>query len=378
MVLAALLLPAVARAEPIALGVFVPDLFEHPGRLAAYGREVGRRPATVLSYKNWSIPPFYAPELDSIWANGAVPMVTWEPETAKGDGVPLRAIVDHRYDRYIRKSAEAAAEWGRPILLRFAQEMNGDWYPWGLGVDGNTPALYRQAWHRVYWIFRNHGADNVEWVWSPNEDSGGSHPLAVFYPGDEFVDWVGLDGFCWGGTVGWASFTSIFGSTYDRIVKLTSKPILIAETAAGQDGGDKAAWIASALEREVPRFSHVRGLVWFDDEDPRADFRVDSSPASLRAFKRAIASPRYAGSRATLLATPAALPSGSAAPPSPSGGYGAPSFFEELRLKLHGRYLLAAILAALVLAAALAATALAFRRRRSLRGATGRRPGAAA
>lgn len=338
-----LLLPAGARAAPVALGVFRPNTFDHPGLIPAYGQMVGRQPAIVLSYKNWSIEPFYPPELRHVWDDGAVPMVTWEPQTAAGRGILLKAIVGGRYDRYIRKSAEAAAALHKPILLRFAQEMNGGWYPWGFGVGGNTPSLYRKAWHHVYWIFRNHGASNVKWVWSPNEDAGGGHPLAVLYPGDEFVDWVGIDGFCWGGTIGWPSFTKIFGSTYDRIVKLTSKPILVAETGAGEEGGDKAEWISSALGREAPRFSHIRALVWFDGVDSHADLRVDSSPASLAAFRAAIASPHYAGTRATLLATPATLPPGVAAPAPPSSGYGAPSFFEELRLKLHGKYLLLAI-----------------------------------
>jgi hypothetical protein len=362
-VFAALLLPASAGAAPISLGVFVPEVFEHPEVISAYGRQVGRQPAIVLSYKNWSVEPFYPPELDRVWAGGAISMVTWEPQTAQGEGIPLREIVAGRYDRYIRKSAEAVAEWGKPIMVRFAQEMNGHWYPWGLGVNGNTARDFREAWHHIFWIFRNHGASNVDWVWSPNEDAGGNHPLAIFYPGDEFVDWVGIDGFCWGGSIGWPSFTSIFGSTYDRIVELTSKPVLIAETAAGEEGGDKAAWIASALEKEAPRFPHVRALAWFNDEDPRADFRVDSSAASLQAFRKAISSTRYDGTRATLLATPAELPAGSAAPPPPSGGYGAPSFLEELRIKLHGKYLALALGLAVAALAALTLAALALRRR---------------
>ena len=363
-----LLLPAAARAAPISLGVFVPDVFEHPGRVSEYGNLVGRQPVMVLSYKNWSVEPFYPPELERLWDGGAVPLVTWEPETADGNGVPLREIVEKRHDRYIRKSAEAAAAWGKPIMLRFAQEMNGGWYPWGYNVDGNTPRLYREAWHRIFWIFRNHGADNVIWVWSPNEDAGGGHPLAVFYPGDEFVDWVGIDGFCWGGTIGWPSFTTIFGDTYDRIVKIASKPIMIAETGAGEDGGNKAEWIASALEQEAPAFSNIRALVWFNDEDPQADLRVDSSPAALAAFRTAIASPVYGGTRSTLLATPATLPPGSTAPEPPSGGYGAPSFLEELRLKLHGRYLVLAIGIAVAGLALVVVSFLLFRRARRTRG----------
>ena len=362
-----LLLPAAAQAAPISLGVFVPGVFDHPGRVSAYGRQVGRQPAMVLSYKNWSVEPFYTPELERVWDGGAVPLVTWEPETEAGKGIPLREIVEKRYDRYIRQSAEAAAAWGKPIMVRFAQEMNGGWYPWGNQVDGNTPRLYREAWHRIFWIFRNHGAGNVRWVWSPNEDAGGGHPLAVFYPGDEFVDWVGIDGFCWGGDIGWPSFTAIFGNTYNRIVNLTSRPIMIAETAAGEEGGNKAEWVASALGREAPAFPNLRALVWFNDEDPRADFRVDSSPSALAAFRTAIASPRYGGTRSTLLATPASLSPGSAAPAEPGGGYGAPSFLEELRLKLHGRYLVLAIGIAVVLVALVVPSVLWLRRARTTR-----------
>jgi hypothetical protein len=363
----ALLLPAGAGAAPVALGVFVPGVFDNPGKVAAYGRQVGRRPAIVVSYKNWSIEPFYPPELNRVWADGAMSMVTWEPQTASGGAIPLRQIAAGRYDRYIRKSAETAAAWGRPIMLRFAQEMNGDWYPWGYGVGGNTPRQYRKAWHHVYWIFRNHGATNVRWVWAPNEDAGGGHPLAVFYPGDEFVDWVGIDGFCWGGTLGWPSFTTIFGSTYDRIAQITAKPIVIAETGAGQEGGDKAEWIESAFTRELPGFSRVRALVWFDGVDEHADLRVDSSPQALAAFRRAISAPRYAGTRETLLATPDALPGRSSAPEPPDGGYGAPSFLEELRIKLHGRYLAIAIAAAIAALLLLAGLVLLLRRQRRAR-----------
>jgi hypothetical protein len=363
-----LLLPAGAKAAPIALGVFVPEVFDHPEVISEYGRRVGRQPAFVLSYKNWSIPPFYAPELENVWDQGAVSMVTWEPQTEDGKGIPLRDIVAGDYDRYIRISAEEAAAWGKPIMVRFAQEMNGRWYPWGLGVNGNTARQFREVWHHIFWIFRNHGADNVEWVWSPNEDAGGGHPLAVLYPGAEFVDWVGIDGFCWGGSIGWPSFTTIFASTYDRIRKLTSKPVVIAETAAGEEDGDKAAWIASAFEREAHRFPNVRAIAWFDEEDTRADFRVDSSPESLVAFRKAIAAPEYAGTRETLLATPSTLPAAAAAPEPPGGGYGAPSLLEELRQKLHGKYLALAIVAAIAVLGALIAVALFLRRgRRSAR-----------
>ena len=367
--LVAALAPAPAAAAPIALGAFIPGASEHPGLIDAYGRRTGRPPVVVSSYKDWSSLPFDRFELDAIWRRGAVPMVTWEPWTSAGRGIGLRAIATGRFDRYLRRAAGSATAWGRPLLVRFAQEMNGDWFPWGRG-HGGTPRDYRKAWKHVVDLFRRRGATNVRWVWSPNEDSGGSFPFAEFYPGDRWVDWVGLDGFNFGGGEGWPSFTRVFASSYDRLVGITSRPLMVAETGAAEEGGDKAAWIASALEREAPGFAHLRALVWFDAEASGRDLRVNSSAASLRAFRRAIRSPAYAAGRRRLLSTPAALPGSASAPAEPAGGYGAPSFLERLRQKLHGAYLWAALSAlALALFAAALLSGRALRRR-------GRRPGA--
>ena len=300
-------------------------------------------------------------------------MITWEPRTADGDGFPLSEIAAGHFDRYLRRAAGSARLWGKPLLVRFAHEMNGTWYPWGRGVDGNTARDFRKAWKHIVDLFRFNGATNVSWVWSPNEDSGGTFQFAPLYPGDSWVDWVAMDGFAFGGTVGWPSFTSLFGSTYERLARLTDRPMMIAETAAGEEGGDKAAWIASALDRELPRFPRLRAVVWFDEEVPNADFRVDSSEAAESALRKALASPEYSGTRSTLLSTPARLSGGSVAPPEPDGGYGAPSLLERVRLELREHRALA--LAALAVIGLLLLIAVVFLMRRRARR---RRPGARA
>jgi Glycosyl hydrolase family 26 len=361
---------AAAVPHPLALGAYIPGASEDPRLIDAFARKAGRRPVIVLSYKDWSSLPFDRDELDSIWRRGGVPMITWEPWTSSGRGFPLRAIAAKRFDRYLRRAAGSARLWGKPLLVRFAQEMNGDWFPWGRGIDGNTARDFRKAWKHIVDLFRYQGATNVRWVWSPNQDSGGEFQLAPFYPGDEWVDWVALDGFDFGGRVGWPSFTTLFGSSYDRIAALTDRPMMIAETGAGEEGGDKAAWILSALGREAPRFPRLRVVIWFDATRPDADFRIDSSTSSLRAFRRVAASTAFAATRRALLATPANLTAGSVAPAAPDGGYGAPSFLERLKLKLHGKYLwLAVALAVLVLVVLAALLAALLRRPRRAKAA---------
>lgn len=359
------LVPAQAAAEPIAVGAYVPDADWNPPLIDAFARQVGRAPAVISSYKRWRLRPFVRTELQAISRREAVPLITWEPWTLAGRGFSLRAIARGRYDSYARQAAKRAAAWERPILLRFAHEMNGDWFPWG--TNDNTPRIYKAAWRHLVQIFRSAGADNVEWVWTPNVEGGGQYPFRGFFPGNEWVDWVGLDGFNWARRGEWQSFTELFGSSYEMLAGITSRPMLIAETGSSQSGGNKAAWVTSALRQELPRFSRIRAVVWFSDPVGEVDFRVDSSPASLKAFRSAIASPRYGLTRSALLSTPANFRHGAAAPPPPSGGYGQPSLLYRLTQKLHGRYLLIAVaaLTALLILLGLVITCLWRRRRES-------------
>jgi hypothetical protein len=274
-------------------------------------------------------------------------MITWEPWTRNGQGIALESIATGHYDRYIRAAADSAAAWGKPILLRFAHEMNGDWYPWGRGSSGNTPATYKAAWRHLVEIFRSAGAHNVKWVWSPNVEGGGKYPFQPFYPGNRWVDWVGLDGFNWARTGEWQSFTDLFGDSYETLARITHRPVIIAETGSSESGGDKAAWVSSALRRELPRFSRIRAVVWFSDPVNGVDFRIDSSTDSLKAFRSAIESRRYGLTRSALLATPSRLDHHATAPSPPVGGYGAPSLVYRMTHKLHGKYLVIALAAGL-------------------------------
>ncbi len=341
--LALALAPARASAAPTAFGAYIPKADQRPSLLDSFSSQVGRTPTIVSSYKRWRLPPFVRPELQDVWSRGAVPLVTWEPWTIDGRGFSLREIADGRFDGYVRQAARSAAAWGHPILLRFAHEMNGTWYPWGRGREGNTPRIYKAAWRHVVGIFRSAGADNVRWVWVPNVDGGGQYPFRSYYPGDAWVDWVGLDGFNWAKRGEWQSFTEIFGDSYDTLSKLTSRPMMIAETGSSQDGGDKAAWVSSALSSEIPGFARLRAVVWFSDRVGDVDFRVDSSRASLNAFRSGIASARYDLGRGRLLSTPREVRGQAAAPAAPSGGFGQPSLLYRLTQKLHGRYLVIAI-----------------------------------
>jgi hypothetical protein len=309
MALAVLLAPTAARAAPaskISLGAYIPGASNDPALIDAYGDEVGQSPVIVSTYAQWPQPILDDWELEPIWARGAVPMITWEPWTSSESGYSLRGIAKGRFDGYIRQSARAAAAWGKPILLRFAHEMNGGWYPWGRG-HGNGPRLFKRAWRHVVRVFRELGATNVRWVWSPYVTYGGRFRFARYFPGNRWVDWVGLDGFNWARNGRWQSFKSIFGESYRILKRMTFHPIMIAETGSNQEGGNKAVWVSKVLNRELPRFSRIRALVWFDEVFHGVDARVDSSPSALSALREAITAWRYRSNRSHLLDTPSHL-----------------------------------------------------------------------
>jgi hypothetical protein len=241
-------------------------------------------------YQAWSgSPAFGAGVATAAVAHGAVPMLTWEPwDPTAGTRQPLYSlarIVNGYYDGYIAGFARQVRAWGGVLALRFLQELNGNWYPWGLGVDGNSAKEAVAAWNHVHTIFAAQGATNVVWVWCANASRPGTESFASLYPGDATVGWVALDGYNAGSALdwgGWLTPSEIFGSSTEAMQKLTRRPLIIAETGSAERGGSKAAWIR-ALFPFLKR-SHIRALVWFD-YNKETDWRIASSASSAAAFR---------------------------------------------------------------------------------------------
>lgn len=294
----------VAQAQspaPVALGVNVGAAPGKPAGLHRYAALVGRRPAVVMWYQQWSEPLFYRKQMRNTKAIRALPMITWDP-IYDGAGIPLASIVNGSYDSYIKASARAAAAWGRPMYIRFAHEMNLKGPPFGPGYNGNTPSLYIAAWRHVVRIFRKERATNVQWVWSPNVYCDGKCPFKAYFPGNPWVNWVALDGYNYASVdhIPWMTFRQIFGPSYRVLSSMTSKPMMIGETASVGKGGSKAHWIRQALSMLPQKYPHIRALVWFDRIKDGVDWRVNSSPSSLRAWRQMATSAAYSGTAGTL------------------------------------------------------------------------------
>jgi hypothetical protein len=257
----------------------------------------GESPSIVLFYKDFlQAPPIT--EMNAVRARGAVPLVTWEP-WAWGGGLEqpaysLDRIAAGDFDAHIAQWGQALASWGQPVQLRFAHEMNGNWYPWAEGVNGNQSGDYVQAWRHVHDVVAAAGASNVSWVWSPNVPYFGSTDLAGMFPGASYVDVVALDGYNWGTSASWSGWISpqdLFAPGIAQLRALApGVPILIAETASSEAGGSKAAWNTD-LVSYLGAQPDVMGFVWFHLQK-ETDWRINSTDASAAAFKTALAARR--------------------------------------------------------------------------------------
>jgi hypothetical protein len=233
---------------------------------------------------------------------GAIPVLAWNTASDPYDeahvsdaGYQLRDVISGRFDSAIRSFASQAAAWGHPFFLRFDWEMNGNWFPWSEGVNGNKKGEYVAAWRHVHDIFTEVGATNATWVWCPYSDPEGRYSnLKELYPGSSYVDWTCLDGFNWAKNSAnpqkLRSFDQIFSSSYRQITGKIApeKPMLIGETASTGSGPAKAKWINEMFRSLRLRYPQVRGLVWFDRVDRGVQWPLEQSPAALRAFARGL------------------------------------------------------------------------------------------
>ncbi|MHB1924111.1 MAG: glycoside hydrolase family 26 protein [Acidimicrobiales bacterium] len=269
-------------------GLYAPDF---PGTMAtvrSLQAEVGRRADYVMWYEHWAGPysAFNAADVEAAAANGSTPVITWlSDDPSRLTTITDRAIAAGRYDGYIRSWALGLRSLGIPVLLRLDPEMNGNWYGWSPGVNGQTAAEYVAAFRHVHDVFAGVGARNVAFVWSPNVAYPGATPMESLYPGDAYVSWVGLDGYNWGTTNGhqWQTPAEVFGSSVSQLRAITRRPMLITEVASTSVGGDKSAWIDSFFSylRSDPSIS---GFIWFD-ASKETDWQIDSSPLTLAAFR---------------------------------------------------------------------------------------------
>ena len=278
--------------EALARNSFAPWRDNGLDSVAQWERAAGAHADVVMWYADWANVRRPDPtQLRAIARRGSVPEITWEPwnhawDSAVQPTYRLRRIIEGRHDALIRRWARDLAAYGGPVKLRFGHEMNGNWYPWSEAANRNHPGDFAKAWRRVWRMFRRAGATNVEWVWSPVA----LDIERAQYPGDRYVDRLGLSGFVGGVQLRhrpWRSFATLFRRSLRQLRRIApTKPIEISEVGVAERGGDKPAWIREMF-RALTRRPVIDTLVWFN-LNKGSDWRIQSSRKSIRAFRAGV------------------------------------------------------------------------------------------
>ncbi|MGM0947084.1 MAG: glycoside hydrolase family 26 protein [Bacteroidota bacterium] len=210
---------------------------------------------------------------------GSIPMVTWEPwlNDFSEDEIPflknkedrdkngLKDVSEGLYDTYLIRWAQEARDANTTILLRLGHEMNDPYrYPWG--PQNNQANDFIAAWRHVVDLFRLEGASNVLWVWTPHLAYG---YFEDYYPGKDYVDWIGTGTLNYGTVAPWSqwwSFDEIFARYYEELATY-EKPILLAEFGSLAVGGNRAEWYSKALKEFPKRYPQVKALIFFHNKN---------------------------------------------------------------------------------------------------------------
>ena len=283
----------IKKTKIIDFGLITKDYSNSTGEITDFQTKTGKTVDYLSIYKHMGDETskyLTQAELTYIKTTNKKLIIAWEPwnpaESLNQSKNYLLDIANGTEDAYITQFANEVKNSNVPTIIRFAHEMNGNWYPWG-----NKPNEYINAYKHIVTKFRDLGVTNAYWMWNINVGSVPVEPIesvSQYYPGYDYVDYVGIDGFNFGNTTNWSSWTEfedLFHKTYNHVVHVYNKPVIIAETSSTEHGGSKSDWIKNmdiTLQKET--FSNIQAVIWFNIIK-ETDWRIDSSEISLTNFK---------------------------------------------------------------------------------------------
>ena len=164
-------------------------------------------------------------------------------------------------------------------------------YPWG--PQNNKSEDFIAAWRHVFNRFDALHVKNAVWVWSP-------HPAYLlyneYYPGDKYVDWVGVGALNYGTVALWSkwwSFGEIFGDYYNWLAEL-NKPIIITEFGSLAVGGQRDIWFEQAMTDLPAKYPFLKAVIFYNNNNDNTtlnkalDWSINSDTLSIEAVKNAV------------------------------------------------------------------------------------------
>lgn len=199
-------------------------------------------------------------------------------------------VVEGVYDENIKILCEGLKALGRPVFIRIGYEFNGHW-------NGYDARAYKAAWIKVVNAFRDHQLDDTAVVWCYAPD-GTNKDFMSFYPGDEYVDWWGIDCFST------AHFTASDTMSFMEAALKHNFPVMIGESTPrriGVQDGEESwnNWFAPYFGF-IRRHLNVKAFCYINWEWSRypqwsdwGDGRIEENPEVLRRYNAELASDLY-------------------------------------------------------------------------------------
>ena len=257
-------------------------------------------------YENYETDKIYN-TLSRLWENGSVVELTLQSQLYDplSQNNMVYDILDGKYDNFLHEYAADVARFGHPVLFRPFNEMNGDWCNYSAYWTARDCSTYVELYRYIYSIFEEEGANaNTLWVWNPNEKSFPDfcwNSADNYYPGDEYVDIVGLTGYNTGDYYDgetWRSFNEIYDPLYAEMAPQYNQPLMITEFACSSYGGDKAAWVEDMFT-QLENYPRIKAAIWWDSADKDTanniarPYYIDNDKAALEIFKDHLAQSDY-------------------------------------------------------------------------------------
>lgn len=236
-------------------------------------------------------------ELQKAWDDNRVVELTLQTMAKGANNTDITYdILDGKYDSYLRQYAKDLKAFGKPVLFRLNNEMNGDWCTYSAYHFSRDPELYKEMWRYMHKVFKEEGADNLLWVWNPHDISFPNfkwNSAFNYFPGEDTVDIIGLTGYN-AGTYHpgerWRSFDEIYPKLYSSYKSTFDYPMMITEFGSNNLGGDKTAWVRDMFEK-IPGYDRIKIIIWFNGTDmdangkPARVYRLDTGDSVQKVFE---------------------------------------------------------------------------------------------
>lgn len=198
-------------------------------------------------------------------------------------------IARGEYDSKIRELATLLKGMKSPIFLRPGYEFGGN----GQGQYA-IKERWIEAWRRIHDIFRSEGVNNVAFVWNTLDERG----FHAYYPGDEYVDWWGINVF--NNNADQDAFIELF----IREAAKHKKPIMIAESTpryVGSVGGESAwkNWYSPYFNL-ISKYPHIKAFCYinaswkdYPDRTFALDCRIQSNSFVNAKYRELLSSRKF-------------------------------------------------------------------------------------